>query len=83
MDPTLGINSASSRQASAVVSSSWLRVIQKSGREAAVVAHLRLHLGAGGQGVDVGLAQRDVIGAGNGQAKHGPEMCDVLKRQPD
>ena len=52
-------------------------------QQAAVVAHLRLHRGAGGKGVDVRLAQRDVIGAGNGQAKHGPGLCDVVERQPE
>ena len=42
------------------------------------LAHLRLQCVAGGQDVDIRLAQRDVIGAGNSQAQHGPGVGDVV-----
>jgi hypothetical protein len=52
-------------------------------QQAAVVAESCLHGGAGGQSVDIRLAQHDLVGPGDGQVKHRPEMRDLIEGQPN
>ena len=48
--------------------------------ERAVVAHRRLQREPGGQPVDVSLAERELVRAGDGQAEQCPGMRDVVDR---
>ena len=52
-------------------------------QQAAVVAQPLPHVGTGGQGIDVHLAQHDVVGVGDAQAERGPEVRGVVQRQSE